>query len=105
MSKALAGRQKRVVGVYAHPHSGARPVAHGRQAQMKTFKSQDGRRIRGRLFNPSSPCASARVSKLKAALPLMMALAWLPSAAPAASKTVPECDQAHLESALAGGGS
>jgi hypothetical protein len=34
----------------------------------------------------------------------MMALASFPSAAPAASKTVTQCDQAHLEGALAGGG-
>ncbi len=104
MSKALAGRQKRVVGVYAHPNSGARPVAHGKQAQMKTLESQDDRRIPSILFNPTWPCASAWVPKLKVVLPLMMALAWLPSAAPAASKTVADCDQAHLESALAGGG-
>jgi hypothetical protein len=41
---------------------------------------------------------------LKVFFLLMMASVWLPATAPAASKTVTECDQAHLEMALAGGG-
>src|SRR5713101_8354984 len=71
---------------------------------MKMLEAQDGRRIPCILLNRSWPSASAGVSKLKVLFPLMLALAWFPSTAAAASKTVTECDQAHLASALAGGG-
>src|SRR5260370_24251243 len=71
---------------------------------MKTLKSQDDRTIPCIRLYPSWPCAFARGSKLKVFFLLMMASVLVSSTAPAASKTVTECDQAHLESALAGGG-